>query len=109
MKKILSMILALALCLSLVGYGSESRSVTLEGFTYSEGGFGGFGGGMPGGMGGGLDGDLPDGDFNGERPNGDFSGERPDGMPPSGFDVSKPNGAPPAGFSGGSGRQGQRA
>ena len=100
MKKILSMILALALCLSLVGCGSESRSVTLEGFTYSEGGFGGFGGGMPGGMGGGFDGDRPDGDF---------SGERPDGTPPSGFDSSKPNGAPPAGFSGGSGGQGQRA
>ena len=35
-----------------VACGSESRSVTLDGFTYSEGGFGGFGGGMPGGMGG---------------------------------------------------------
>lgn len=80
--------------------GSESRSVTLEGFTYSVGGFGGFGGGMPGGMGGGFDGDLPDGDF---------SGERPGGTPPSGFDGSKPNGAPPAGFSGGSGGQGQSA
>lgn len=83
-----------------VACGSESRSVTLEGFTYSEGGFGGFGGGRPGGMGGG---------FGGDRPDGDFSGERPDGTPPSGFDGSKPNGAPPAGFSGGSGGQGQRA
>lgn len=72
----------------------------LEGFTYSEGGFGDFGGGMPGGMGGG---------FGGDRPDGDFSGECPDGTPPSGFDGSKPNGAPPAGFSGGSGGQGQRA
>lgn len=98
MKKILSMILALALCLSLVGCGSESRSVTLEGFTYSEGGFGGFGGGRPGSMGGG---------FGGDRPDGDFSDERPDGTPPSGFDGSKPNGSPPAGFSGGSGGQGQ--
>ena len=60
-----------------VACGSESRSVTLEGFTYSEGGFGGFGGGMPGGMGSGFDGDRPDGDF---------SSERPDGTPPSGFD-----------------------
>lgn len=75
--------------------GSENRSVTLEGFTYSEGGFGGFGGGMPGGMGGG-------------RPDGDFSGERPDGTPPSGFDGSQPNGTPPSGFSGG-GSTGQRA
>lgn len=71
--------------------GGESRSVTLEGCTYSEGGFGGFGGGMPGGMGGG-------------RPNGDFSGERPDGTPPSGFD-----GTPPAGFSGGGQPGGQGA
>ena len=92
-----------------VACGSESRSVTLEGFTYSEGGFGGFGGGMPGGMGGGFDGDRPDGDFSGERPDGNFSGERPDGTPPSGFDGSKPNGEPPAGFSGGSGGQGQSA
>ena len=68
--------------------GGESRSVTLEGCTYSEGGFGG---GMPGGMGGG-------------RPNGDFSGERPDGTPPSGFD-----GTPPAGFSGGGQPGGQGA
>ena len=89
--------------------GSESRSVTLEGFTYSEGGFGDFGGGRPGGMGGGFGGDRPDGGFDGDRPDGDFSGERPDGTPPSGFDGSKPNGAPPAGFSGGSGGQGQRA
>ena len=51
--------------------GGESRSVTLEGCTYSEGGFGGFGGGMPGGMGGG-------------QPDGDFSG-KPDGTPPAGF------------------------
>ena len=63
-----------------------------EGFTYSEGGFGDFGGGRPGSMGSG---------FGGDRPDGDFSGERPDGTPPSGFDGSKPNGAPPAGFSGG--------
>lgn len=81
-----------------VACGSESRSVTLEGYTYSEGGFGDFGGGRPGSMG---------GRFGGDRPDGDFSGERPDGTPPSGFDGSKPNGAPPAGFSGGSGGQGQ--
>ena len=68
--------------------GGESRSVTLEGYTYSEGGFGGFGGGMPGGFGGG-------------QPNGDFSGERPDGTPPDDFDGGKPDGTPPAGFSGG--------
>ena len=92
-----------------VACGSESRSVTLEGYTYSEGGFGDFGGGRPGSMGGGFGGDRPDGGFDGDRPDGDFSGERPDGTPPSGFDGSKPNGAPPAGFSGGSGGQGQRA
>ena len=90
-----------------VACGSESRSVTLEGFTYSEGGFGDFGGGRPGSMGGGFGGDRPDGGFDGDRPDGDFSGERPDGTPPSGFDGSKPNGSPPAGFSGGSGGQGQ--
>lgn len=71
-----------------VACGGESRSVTLEGYTYSEGGFGGFGGGMPGGFGGG-------------QPNGDFSGERPDGTPPADFDGGKPDGTPPAGFSGG--------
>lgn len=67
--------------------GDESRSVTLEGYTYSEGGFGSFGGGMPGSFGG--------------QPNGDFSGERPDGTPPADFDGGKPDGTPPAGFSGG--------
>lgn len=70
-----------------VACGGESRSVTLEGYTYSEGGFGGFGGGMPGGFGG--------------QPNGDFSGKRPDGTPPADFDGGKPDGTPPAGFSGG--------
>lgn len=54
-----------------VACGGESRSVTLEGCTYSEGGFGGVGGGMPGGFGGG-------------QPDGDFSG-KPDGTPPAGF------------------------
>ncbi len=68
-----------------VACGGESRSVTLEGYTYSEGGFGG---GMPGGFGGG-------------QPNGDFSGERPDGTPPSDFNGTRPDGTPPAGFSGG--------
>lgn len=62
--------------------GGEMRSVTLEGFTYSEGGFGGMGN-MPGGFG------------------GDFSGERPDGTPPSDFSGERPDGTPPAGFSGG--------
>ncbi len=71
-----------------VACGGESRSVTLEGYTYSEGGFGGFGGGMPGSFGGG-------------QPNGDFSGERPDGTPPSDFSGTRPDGTPPAGFSGG--------
>ena len=75
--------------------GGESRSITLDGYTYSEGGFGGFGGGMPGGFGGG-------------QPNGDFSGKRPDGTPPADFDGGKPDGTPPAGFSGG-GFGGQRA
>lgn len=70
-----------------VACGGESRSVTLEGYTYSEGGFGG-GGGMPGGFGGG-------------QPDGDFSGERPDGTLPADFDGGKPDGTPPAGFSGG--------
>ena len=51
--------------------GGESRSITLDGYTYSEGGFGGVGGGMPGGFGGG-------------QPDGDFSG-KPDGTPPAGF------------------------
>ena len=77
-----------------VACGGESRSVTLEGYTYSEGGFGG-GGGMPGGFGGG-------------QPDGDFSGERPDGTPPADFDGGTPDGTPPAGFSGG-GFGGQRA
>ncbi len=54
-----------------VACGGESRSVTLDGYTYSEGGFGGVGGGMPGGFGGG-------------QPDGDFSG-KPDGTPPAGF------------------------
>ena len=71
-----------------VACGGESRSVTLEGYTYSEGSLGGFGGGMPGGFGGG-------------HPNGDFSGELPDGTPPADFDSGKPDGTPPAGFSGG--------
>lgn len=71
-----------------VACGGESRSITLDGYTYSEGGFGGFGGGMPGGFGGG-------------QPNGDFSGKRPDGTPPADFDGGKPDGTPPAGFSGG--------
>lgn len=71
-----------------VACGGESRSITLDGYTYSEGGFGGFGGGMPGGFGGG-------------QPNGDFSGERPDGTPPADFDGGKPDGTPPAEFSGG--------
>lgn len=75
--------------------GGESRSITLDGYTYSEGGFGGVGGGMPGGFGGG-------------QPNGDFSGERPDGTPPSDFNGTRPDGTPPAGFSGG-GFGGQRA
>ena len=78
-----------------VACGGESRSVTLDGYTYSEGGFGGVGGGMPGGFGGG-------------QPNGDFSGERPDGTPPSDFNGTRPDGTPPAGFSGG-GFGGQRA
>lgn len=78
-----------------VACGGESRSITLDGYTYSEGGFGGFGGGMPGGFGGG-------------QPNGDFSGKRPDGTPPADFDGGKPDGTPPAGFSGG-GFGGQRA
>ncbi len=87
--------------------GSESRSVTLEGYTYSEGGFnGGFGGGTPGSMEGGFGGGRPGADFSGERPDGtppsDFGGEFPDGTPPSGFDSGKPNGTPPAGSSGGS-------
>ena len=63
-----------------VACGGESRSVTLEGYTYSEGGFGGFGGG---------------------HPNSNFGGERPDGTPPADFDSGKPDGTPPAGFSGG--------
>ena len=71
-----------------VACGGESRSVTLDGYTYSEGGFGGVGGGMPGGFGGG-------------QPNGDFSGKRPDGTPPADFDGGKPDGTPHAGFSGG--------
>lgn len=62
--------------------GGEMRSVTLEGFTYSEGGFGSMSN-MPGGFG------------------GDFSGERPDGTPPSDFSGERPDGTPPAGFSGG--------
>lgn len=64
-----------------VEYGGESRSVTLTGYTYSEGGFGGFGGGRPGGNFGGSD----------------FGGGKPDGTPPSGFGGSeKPDGTPPA-------------
>ena len=62
--------------------GGEMRSVTLEGFTYSEGGFGSMSN-MPGGFG------------------GDFSGERPDGTPSSDFFGERPDGTPPAGFSGG--------
>ncbi len=89
-----------------VACGSESRSVTLEGYTYSEGGFGGFGGGKPGGMGGGFGGGRPGGDFSGERPDGtppsDFDGERPDGTPPDGFDGEFPDGTPPSDFGGGS-------
>ena len=72
-----------------VACGSESRSITLEGFAYSEDGFGGFGGGKFGGMGSG---------FGGGRPEGDFDGGRPDGTPPSGFSGGKPSGTPPAGF-----------
>ena len=62
--------------------GGEMRSVTLEGFTYSEGGFGSMSN-MPGGF------------------SGDFSGERPDGTPPSDFSGERPDGTPPAGFAGG--------
>ena len=72
-----------------VACGSESRSITLEGFAYSEDGFSGFGGGKFGGMGSG---------FGGGRPEGDFDGGRPDGTPPSGFSGGKPSGTPPAGF-----------
>lgn len=73
--------------------GGEMRSVTLEGFTYSEGGFGSMSN-MPGGFG------------------GDFSGERPDGTPPSDFSGERPDGTPPAGFSGvgfGGGKPGKAA
>ena len=72
-----------------VACGSESRSITLEGFAYSEDGFGGFGGGKFGGMGSG---------FGGGHPEGDFDGGRPDGTPPSGSSGGKPSGTPPAGF-----------
>ena len=81
--------------------GGESRNITLDGFTYSEGGFGGFGGGMPGGKGGGFGGDRPDDNFGGERPDGTppsgFDGELPDGTPPSDFNGTRPGGTKPGG------------
>lgn len=92
--------------------GSESRSVTLDGYAYSDGGFGGgipggFGGrqpdGMPGGFGGGKPDDLPDG-FGGGKPDGtpptEFDGMLPDGTPPSDFGEAMPDGTPPSGLGG---------